>query len=617
PGLMVDESSFSHAYWIDHSTPGGDIYSSMNQEGPLEESWTLPLRLTDDPDLEMAPLLVSLENGLFLLSFNRVGRLPFQGNGGTGPFKTVNLSWGAEVISIDLDPEKDISAGEMVKATVLVESNSLHPEGIVRVDLYRRVRDRDTGGIMDEPWESRVVEFTRARQRGQASFTVPVKEFQLGLVARTSPPLEGIPAQSSSRFVSLPALPDPEITGLEILDPADPGPNITAVVHLRNWGIVSVGKWDIEIRSSPPSPPMHFRGKVQEPVHFRSRETYEVLNTTKIDIDEGAQTTVEINISLSPGVNNIWAVVRGPKWLPEGESTSALSLVSMPETELTSTAGSRSILLGDRIEMELDVRNIGIWPLNISLDEEGIEAVQDLVPELPLRWLWVDVTDGSGNLLFSNISFIDDLGPEEVRRYYWSMDPVVGVLSYHVRAGLSEDDASHNGSHPLLTFRVDVLVEPQVQITGIDDEWSSTNLGKGLKVGLKNPSNTTAWIVHLILYNGYPADGVIVSEALAMEIGPNGSREVLLPLQLEEGRYILAVTASCAAPPVGSSTSIWRDPTVEVTDMSIEPPPDPQNGDNGEVNMDEVTSSLIISIAASMFVLMVSSIFFKRQQEES
>jgi hypothetical protein len=616
PGMMVDDSSFSYAYWVDHSSPGGDIYSSMNAEGPLEDAWTSPLRITNDEAHEMYPALLSLESGLFLLSFHGVEGRSGASDGGTGPFRTVNLSWGAGIISIDLDPGIDLSVGEMVKVTVLVESQAIYPAGIVRVDLYRRVRDRDTGGLMDETWESRVVEFTRAKQRGQASFTVPVKEFQLGLVARTSPPLEGIPAQSSSMFVSLPALPDPEIISIGMSEQHASGPNTTVVVGLRNWGIVDVGKWDLQIRASPPTPSVQFKGKLFEPINLRNRSHFTVLNSTMVDMDKGAQISVEMNISLAPGINHLWATIRGPLWIPESESPSSLMVHSTPSAKVTSLEAAPLILKEDPLDIILTVKNEGIWPLNVSMDTSGIPLVDGMVIDHPMRWIWVEIRDKDGATLFINISSIGDLGPHHTQMFNWSFEHIPGVMTYFITAGLSPGPEPGRRSDPTLKNRVDVLVEPEVVITRIDSEWSSTNLGRGLKVGVRNPSNTTAKVVHLILYNGYPSDGVIVSEALAVGIGPNGSKEILLPLQLEEGRYILAVTASCAAPPAGGSVSIWRNPTIEITDMSIEPPPDPENGDTGEVDMDDVTSSLVISAAASMFVLMVSSVFFKRQQEE-
>jgi len=616
PGMVVQDGSLSHVFWLDHSTPGGDIYSSMNEEGPLEDAWTSPMRITDNLDHEIDPGIRATENGLFLLSYNRAEPGPVPTDGNEGPFRVVNLSWGADIISIDLDPQAGLSIGEMVKATILLESTALYPTGIVRVDLHRRMRDRDTGGTNEEPWESRVVEFTRSKERVQVSFTVPVKEFQLGLVARTSPPLEGIPAHRSRMFVSLSAIPDPEIESLEMLKPPSNSPNATVIIGLKNWGMVDIGKWDLEVRSSLPSPPFHFPGSVFEPVHLRTRSTFSVLNSTKVDIEGGARTSVIMNISLHPGMNDIWAVIKGPSWLPEGESAHSLSVASMPLTELVSLGSRRVIGPGEPLEIELAVKNVGIWPLNISFDGAG-SPHPDMSAGLPLRWAWIEVTDPNGTTLFSNISYVDDLDPGGIYMFNLSLNPLEGVLSYHIMAGLSAEKGSEGRSDPSLRLRVNVLTEPRVVITGIDDERSSINPGKGLKVWVNNPSNVTARVVHLILYNGYPRDQVIVSEALATEIGPGSSREVLLPLQLEEGRYILSVAASLAAPPVGNSSSPWREPTVEVTDISIEIPAVQPGEPDGEVDMDDVTSSVIISLAASMLVLMISSAFFKRRQEEN
>jgi hypothetical protein len=140
-------------------------------------------------------------------------------------------------------------------------------------------------------------------------------------------------------------------------------------------------------------------------------------------------------------------------------------------------------------------------------------------------------------------------------------------------------------------------------------------IGKAFKVYIRNPSNRTIPISRVVLYNGVPGDEVVIAESFVTWIGPNETFETALPLGLEEGLYLLSIEATTSR---STDTSVpWVEGIRDSTtfEFTVEKYIPPEQEDN-EVDMDDVTDSVLIGSSAVISVILVSALFRRKTEED-
>jgi len=134
--------------------------------------------------------------------------------------------------------------------------------------------------------------------------------------------------------------------------------------------------------------------------------------------------TLPNSVSLSPGMNHIWAQVEGPAWLPIPESVDHNVLLSRSVLKLTRGDLPRVIEMDSVIEVTATVENLGPWPLNASYLPGPDHSSIGLSPRYPeysldLFGSWL----GLGPVRINSTS-IDDLDIGMRSNLNWSIDLV-------------------------------------------------------------------------------------------------------------------------------------------------------------------------------------------------
>ncbi|MBN1538784.1 MAG: hypothetical protein JW939_01465 [Candidatus Thermoplasmatota archaeon] len=612
--VTVSPEGGHDALWRAWNRMGGDLYVSTNPSGMHSDDWTEPLRLTLGSSLELSPTMMRRNDSTFDLGFIEVPESEGDLSSPTSPTFTVrDLSWGGEVTSLSVS-DPDATPGTMVSVIATVSYRGMTPSGMVRADLYRVIRDRETGGLSQEFWDSEVLNFHDLGQTLQVEFTVSVKEFQLGFSVVTVPTLSGIPAHTSQKFSSLPALPDLEILDVEpvVIDPSSPTTNVK--VSIRNWGTVPAGTRTVKVFGSETSAPLAFQNRSMEPLFLRSRSFSEELNLTVLDIGAGSTVHVEMNITLSPGVNHIWSVVEGPSWLPFSESQEYIVLDSMPLLDLSCQGAPAAIPEGGDITVEARIQNIGPWPLNISYPRFPWDMHEGLSERRPVYTLVHAIThNGSveeGTILLP----VDELNIGEEAFLNWSYSNVTGRgrqdISIRLTASSNHIPARDLFLHFLATVETHVSVEIMEQAM-VGDRYS-----RALEVKVHNPNPSRIEVIHLSLYNGQKADGIVVSEEIAMGLLPGETRIVKMNLPLEKGLYVLTATAEVLTLLPGGNLGCWHETDATTSDVPVMETSPVETTPEEELDMEEVTTAGIITFFVIVGVLGISSLFYRREQKE-
>ncbi|HHD15327.1 MAG TPA: hypothetical protein ENK47_01305 [Euryarchaeota archaeon] len=151
-------------------------------------------------------------------------------------------------------------------------------------------------------------------------------------------------------------------------------------------------------------------------------------------------------------------------------------------------------------------------------------------------------------------------------------------------------------------------------MTGIDTQDQGFS-GKIFRVRVRNDSNRTVPLARLVLFNGPLTDNVLLSEGMALAIGPGEEVEMDLEFSLEEGVYFLSLGLFSDRP---DAASLPWDPQLR-DEISFEYRENATLSDTGEkdkVNMDDVKDSALIGGSAILSVLLVAALF-KRKEEKS
>ncbi|MGA1819402.1 MAG: CARDB domain-containing protein [Thermoplasmatota archaeon] len=613
-GLVKGPDGSLDASWREWAYRGGDLFVSTNPDLSKYGEWTEPLRLTSMEGLELSPVLYRKRDSTFDLGLIEVPLWDGNSSVAQAPvFTNRNLSWGGEVVSFSVS-DPSASPGTMVVATATVEYRGMTPSGMVRVDLYRILRDRDTGGLSQEFWESEIVEFHRHGQAEQVIFTAPVKEFQLGFLAVTVPALSGIPAQTSQRFSGLSALPDLEIISMECSTGDWASASAIVKVSVRNWGTVPAGSRTLSVWGSAPSAPVMFQNGSLEPLFLRERSPLLELNSTKVDIPAGGTVNLEMNISLSPGANHVWSVLKGPSWLPIPESQDHTVLLSFPVLDLVESPVPPVVEDSSGLNLTSTVINVGPWPLNVTYGHMPDPLPEGLGERPPTFTIGILGTF-KGKEIFSNQTLMK--GADEINgtsNFHWTFSPGGGPGRLEVRTILK-------GSHPAVPGRsihssILQTAGPVVDVMSFQQTIVGDRFTGSVDVQISNPSSYDAGVVHLTLFNGYPSDDVVVSELLVIDLASGETRTVTMGLGLEQGLYVLSLTAEYFTVPPEGTGGRWAQTDSITGDLEVKKPGPLEVPQNDEVDMGEVTTAGIISASTIMFVLVIASLFYRREHED-
>jgi hypothetical protein len=619
PGIIEGHGGNWNAIWNIWDGVGGDLEMSSNSDQVLSDKWSEPLRLTSDEDLEMDPAIFKNDLGTYTLGMIPITHLSDNGSMNSPQvFTEQNLSWGADAVSLDLDPGPGSSPGTLIRASVLVEYRGMTPYGRVRVDIYRILKDKDTGGQTLELWDSDMVEFSAIGQTAQVEFTVPVKEFQYGLVAVTGPAITGIPAHSTQRFSSLPAIPDLEILTMDVASTSPQSSSASIEVSVKNWGTVSSGQRELVIGSSRPTAPLLFENGSYEPLFLRERDVHAELNSSQFDIPAGATIEVVMNISLSPGMNGVWSVVKGPNWLPNPESQDYLVIPSFPHLELSVDRPWQAKDKNESIDVKVVIENTGSWPVNVSYLDPGPVLVKGLRENLPSYSAYINGIFLDKVPIFSERKNISGLGPGENIYLNWTL-PDPGIIGeVEVMVGLSDGTnfISDGIDDDWRGFNIIITSKPELDLVSISQSMVGLSYDSSLKVQFFNPTGYMIDVVHITLYNGFPSDDVIISEAIVVEVGPGQYGEITLYFPLEEGQYILTTTAEASVVTGDGRNMGWLEMARLESDIKIHKTGLPEQSEDDTVDMDEVTTAGIITISSVMLVLLVASFFYQKETEK-
>ncbi|MBN1391113.1 MAG: hypothetical protein JXA22_10780 [Candidatus Thermoplasmatota archaeon] len=602
------------AIWRVWEGTGGDLYVSTNNKDLLSDGWTEPLRLTSDPSLELSPSIMGRADSTFDLGFIEVPGLEDDRSGPPSPAFTVrNLSWGGEVISLSVS-DTDVTPGTMVIATATVSYRGLTPSGMVRADLYRVLRDRETGGVSQELWDSEVLEFHTLGQTEQVGFTVSVKEFQLGLSVLTVPALSGIPAHTSQKFTSLPALPDLEILDLEPVVSDLSSPTACVKVSIRNWGSVPAGTRTVKVIGSEASAPLVFQNRSLEPLFLRGDGLTKELNHTTVDIPADDTVLAELNITLSPGVNHIQALVEGPSWLPVPESRDYRTVISLPILSLSCKDIPPIVRGGSEIMVEARIENVGPWPLNVSYHPAppGLpEGLSGMLLSFSVGHVISHMSDRKeGDIQVP----VDELGPGGDVYLNWSYEITAGPGRYDINIVLGASSINIPRQECNLHFMV--ITDPVASVESMGQAMTGDRYTGALNVEVHNPTSSRIEVLHLILYDGQRADGVVISEEIVIGLGPGETRTVVMYLPLEKGLYVLSVTAEGLTLDPSGKRESWQATGMLTSDVSVMDPGPQGIPVDDDVDMGEVTTAGIITVSMIMGVLLIASLFYRKEHDD-
>ncbi|MFW3146859.1 MAG: CARDB domain-containing protein [Thermoplasmatota archaeon] len=605
PNAYTDNSGATTVIWRSHKDPGGDLYGLVIYDGKLTD----PLRITSGPRLESGTVHVPLDSGGFLIGGRSMDTLnDVQDGNDTTSIGIMNLSWGADIERVMIDPPYGSTPGSMVQVSVSLIYTGMTRKGMVRTDIYRTYLDRSTGEQKEEYWDSTITEFDRFSHREQVQFTVPVKEYQLGITVYAAAPLGDAPDHMSRSFAGLSAVPDPDIEEMELSHWDLKSGKGKIIVHMKNWGNMPVGSWELSLHSSNHPSPLPFNGSVFEPLFLEDPFTETKLNSTTVYIPPAAELSISMNVTLRAGVNHIRATIDSGSWHPQASSGKPLivTCLSLPEMSLM-TPNELLVPEGNHtFSVRLEPAMAGAEDSNLT----------DTTGPAPIIYLDLFLAHLNGTVLH-NTSITVPGAWNRTAYLNWSLtDGDAGEGDYVLRAflrygsGVSSAGIPQQCRSALLSFNL----PPSLSIEGMDKGPPAG--GKRIDVVLNEEAGDHLDIILVSLYNGYPRDGVVISEALVL-IDPASDRIVVsLPENLDEGSYLLSAVVSVPVPAGTGKGYEWRGTDSIVKELKIEEVEEPKPQGREKADMEDITNSLMIALSAIFLVLMVSSFFYQREKDD-
>ena len=588
--------------WRTFGDGDGELWSSILSLTNNTLSFTDPLALTNDSRAEFHPRMLPLAGGEMLFS-----RVRASANPGEEPpaelLDILDLSNGGRILEVDNELLGDYNRWETVKIGATVKNIGLSPRGRIYVNLDRISRDPFTGNISEVSIGSRLVTFSSPEEEMRVEFTTTMVENQLRYRIWTASGWGDPPAVLSSADLPMPIVGDPRILGVRVVEGGERSFQRSFDITMGNRGLISVDPLRIDILHE--AGPASWMGGVtlDEPFGIREPADADVVNGTSIGIGPGMERSIVLNASADPGRNVFWVrltepdggtLFHGPIMVDLFRSY-AISAEPDHGTMIEGSEGSLEITLVDT--SALPSCDVDCGPLNGTMI--------------------IEILDNLGRSVMNssvNVTLPDNGTSRKMRIELPTshLDPGTYGISLTLVwvSGISPGAVKgvECGS------KLSVIPASSLIMTGIDTQDQGFS-GKIFRVRVRNDSNRTVPLARLVLFNGPLTDNVLLSEGMALAIGPGEEVEMDLEFSLEEGVYFLSLGLFSDRP---DAASLPWDPQLR-DEISFEYRENATLSDTGEkdkVNMDDVKDSALIGGSAILSVLLVAALF-KRKEEKS
>lgn len=622
PSISVRNNGMASLVWREFGNHGSDLMAMAFDASSSDDGGTSPIMVTNNDLFQTGTSHLHIEQGEYLFSYRELnGSMMELDPMDEGNFRVLNLSWGADIERVSIDPGFGQSPGSMVKATVTLEYKGLATPGSTRVDLYRTSLDRSTGEVVEEFWASEIVDFEHLSESKQIEFTVTVKEYQLGLSILSVVPKGVGPEFESVEFRSVPAVPDPEISDIRAIETVDDQLEIEVDVH--NWGSVSVGGWEMWIVGYSNINLMILPDSIFEPLFIRDRQFGNYLNSTRVFLDPGETRKYRLNATLDTGLNHFWIEMGSGNWEPGISSYDEIVYFTSPDIVIEGPDNLEPCL-EDQVN-EIIYRIGSSYPFGTSIyslhnevivsidiiDSEGSTIYNDTT-----NTSLVKTNSGGGIkivplefLRITNTSIKDNESMVRFDLSNISMKPG----EYSVIVSVFDPYQDHRtGISTIQTISsLKILSRQSARIKDIGEDRSGSQ--RGIRIVINNTAPSNIDIYRITLYNGLPEDDVIISEAIGLDLTSGQEDIIILYEDLSEGTYLLSLVISVPDQCTEGNRIEWIEMDRYVEELEIAAIKEDVDIDEKEVEWSDVSNSLIISISAVMVVLLVSSLLYSRK----
>jgi hypothetical protein len=588
--------------WTVDEGYGGDVHiSTLCETGPAG-NWTEPLPLDSDASTQIDPVLLSTGKGSFLATF-----IEIDGSGENlsivRTLEEIDLSNAGSIIDSGYELLGDYKKWESVNIYVKVRNDGLSDDGRIYVNLDRESRDPTSGEIARISVASKLVQFSGPGQVIEVEFTTTLVEHQLRYSVWTAAGWGDPPALISEDHVDLPVTADPRIDTLSASHPVDGEMVSKVTLEVRNSGLVAVDPLIIEVLADVGSELDDITGSGLEPAGIRKVEDARSLNRTSDGLGSQTVERYVMNITLEPGRNVIWAALT----MPDGRRSIRGPIFVDLFPKLSLVQGEALILLEKDSPLSLGFELMNNGPvdkfpggndtgLNLSVTIKEKEGSTILGP-----FLLNSSIPSPGNI--STVPFSTSL--KDLEPGYYKI-----TLSVSDMSGIPGSRSGDTNQEMDLL----ILEKANISITG-RVEGDLGFRGREFLMNISNPSNRTIGICRVVLFNGYPNDGVVVSEGFILDVEPNGTGYVSLPFDLDTGLYFLSISASTSS--YVDTNVPWKETVMNNISFEHVIEDSPSGiGENEEVDMGDVNDTILIGASTIFSVLLISALFRRKEDND-
>ncbi len=610
------DNGYTAVMWREAGSVNGTLMMAASSMDRDWTSWTHPLGM--DPELPMTPSFSfrAVEEGKFWTVMGTM--VPGTDNTSIEPMRISldEMTWACDIDSMKATAAEGYAPGDLATVKVTVVNRGLVPDGTASLHLMRTVRSREDGALMDQHILSEMVQFTALNERKELTFSVTIGDMQAGFRALTGTPPGSLPWTRDETYTSLSAYPDPVVTGLEV-DEGLPGGNVTVKVSIVNMGHSRFIDGPLVLMADGPTPPIAFGPGRLEPVGLSGMDGGSIISSYNITLDPMKEVTYLFGFRPGNGTTSIWPEVRECGWLSEvPRSSRPLVLRRLPDPEVALDVDGPFAKPGGPIEVEVTVSNGGTSGPFTARSGDGAMLPDGLRYLGPEHTLMLELENGSRAPLDLFNGPVDVPPPGESLRTVFALEDGLltpGRYLLRARVGSGYDLMGLRGQSA--RARAELFVLPGAVLkAGPPKELLLPSRAPGFSVPISNQVPRTSWGTIVVLSNGRPEDGVVLSETLLIDIGPLEGSNAVLSMPLKEGSYLLSVSVM-GFPSYARSSS---DGMVRTDSLMFEHRviADEEGPERHGPDPSDVTSSAIIAGGAVFVVLSVGAVFRLQGKDE-
>jgi len=573
---------------------------------PSKYTWSEPLRMTDGPGVELWHSAAPTDGGSFGVAYRTIG--PSEEEGSEPPYTVIEplLTGVARIISIEPADNDTAPYGELMDLKVRVRNVGMDPVGTAWVTLRRISLDNV---LIETYLDSKIVTFDGLDGTGTVNFEVAVEERQLGFSASVDGPQTGAPYYSSSSFLSVSCIPDPVIEGIGSGD-VGPDGSVTLTVDVSNLGAAPLRGGILRLLAEGPGPMLGLNGTFLEPLHIRDPSRASEVNRTVVNLDPGSSYPFSFNVTLGMGTTVIWANL-------EGTSDVDGPLVLRRYPAMSLEAQEVPVLVQGSNVAEVVLRIAGHCPVSLNeSNAKGGDLPYPLIEKVPEPVLSVVVMKEGAIIISELVPFAPPSTDNAFEIRYLIPPQVVIDSPLRVEATLISgvEGAMGRIDRERATVMVQPIGVPSVGIGKVEGG-SRPGMGPGLIVLVNNTSNRTVRSLRIVLYNGLMRDDVVLSDALAVGLGPGEGAAIFLPNTLGGGTFLLTLAVIPPSTPQGPVYGSGQPIAVKTFEREMVESTAPEKEDDGRIDMDEVADTAMISGIMVMLVLFMAFLFRRNEDE--